>query len=197
MQQDFCLECIRLGFPWRAYRKVYDASKMTQHTVLRECTDLLARPAIAARVTELQAIANRKLEVSVEKIVTELARIAFFDPRDLFDANGNPIPINELPVDVAAVIAGLDVEEKAGSMKIVPGSDVPLEYLASRVKKYKLTNKLQALEVLAKWKKMLVDRVETGKPGEFSEDEKTLEDEIRRDLVKAGLGKVVPIKRSA
>lgn len=41
-----------------------------------------------------------------------------------------------------------------------------------------------------------VQRVESGKPGAFTEDEKQLEQELMRDLVKAGIGKVVPIKRT-
>ena len=190
-QSAFAFECVRLGSPARAYRKVYEASKMSQHSVWSEVGDLLANPAIAARVSELTEIAEKKIEVSIERIAVELARVAFFDPRELFDDDGNPVPINELPEDAARVIAGLDVEDlferDAEGNRLKTGL----------VKKYKLSNKLTALEVLAKWKKMLIDRVETGKPGEFTESEDELERRVKERMVRLGMAKVIPLGKKA
>ena len=98
----------------------------------------------------------------MERIARELARIAFFDPRDLFDETGRPVPINELPEDTARVIAGLDVE---ALYEQVEGSKVKV----GDIRKYKIANKITALEVLAKWKKMLIDRMEVGKKGAFDD----------------------------
>lgn len=161
-QEEFARACVILGSPARAYRKAYDASKMSQSSVWRECSSLLDRPVIAARVARLTEIADKAAEVSVERIARELARIAFFDPRDLFDETGRPVPINELPEDTARVIAGLDVE---ALYEQVEGSKVKV----GDIRKYKIANKITALEVLAKWKKMLIDRMEVGKKGAFDD----------------------------
>ncbi len=56
----------------------------------------------------LAKLADRA-EVTAERIIRERARLAFFDPRKLLDADGNPIPLQELDEDMAAAIAGLDV----------------------------------------------------------------------------------------
>ena len=187
-QEGFALECVRLGSPARAYRKCYDAEKMTQTSVWSEVNGLLANPIVAAKVRELTEVARKKLNVTVERIAVELARVAFFDPRELFDETGNPVPINELPEDAARVIAGLDVEDlferDADGNRTKTGM----------VKKYKLSNKLTALEVLAKWQKMLIDRVETGKPGEFAESEDALSARVKERMVRLGLAKVTPIE---
>jgi hypothetical protein len=42
--------------------------------------------------------------------VEELARIAFFNPKDLFEG-GKPVPLHELPDDVAGAVARWDVRE--------------------------------------------------------------------------------------
>jgi len=38
-----------------------------------------------------------------------VARVAYADPRRLFDADGKPIPLHELPEEVAATIASYEV----------------------------------------------------------------------------------------
>ena len=46
-----------------------------------------------------------RMELSAERVMLETARLAFFDPRSLFDANGAPLPITELDDHTAAAIA--------------------------------------------------------------------------------------------
>ena len=159
-QEEFAQACVTLGSPARAYRKVYDASKMSQNAVWATCSDLLAKPVIATRVARLTEIADKAAEVDVARIAREMVRVAFFDPREMFDEEGRPLPIHELPEDAARVIAGLDVEALYAQ---VDGAKTQV----GNVRKYKIANKLQALELLAKWKKMLIDRAEVGKPGQF------------------------------
>ena len=185
-QAEFAMECVRLGSPARAYRKVYDASNMSQNTVWTNAKALLDNSVLAARVQHYAAIADRAADVTVEKIARELFRVAFFDPRELFDEDGRPIPINELSEDAARAIAGLDVEDL-----FEKNTDGARERVGN-IKKYKIANKLQALETLAKWKKMLVDLHEVGRPGEFERmSEKELEAFIEEKAVKIGWGKAV------
>ena len=87
-------------------------------------------------------------DATVENIVRELLRIALFDPRKMFDAEGRLIPITELDDDTAAAIAGLDVErhtEFHDNSDVDEGRD---EYV---VLKFKLANKNSALDTLAKF----------------------------------------------
>lgn len=110
----------------------------------------LRKPLIASLLSQKQSeIAARQderlaqMELTNERVAREIARLAFFDPRKLFDKQGNPLPITELDDDTAAAIAGLEVlEEFEGS-----GRD---RVLIGHVKKYKVSDKNSALEKAAK-----------------------------------------------
>lgn len=94
---------------------------------------------IAARQDERLAA----MELTKERVQREIARIAFFDPRKMFDKEGTPLPITELDDDTAACIVGLDVlEEWEGS-----GEN---RVLVGHVKKYKIANKNVALDQASK-----------------------------------------------
>ena len=122
-------------------------SPKTAHVIGQEN---LKKPAIAsllaAKQAEIDAKQSARLEemgLTEERVARETARLAFFDARKMFDAKGNPIPLNELDDDTAAAIVGLDVlEEWAGS-----GRD---RVLVGHIKKYKIADKNSALERAAK-----------------------------------------------
>lgn len=108
---------------------------------------LLKDPRVLAEITKRREELCSTLEVTTERILKERARLAFFDPRKLFDANGSPLPINELDDDTAAALAGMDVlEEFSGS-----GAD---RVLTGYTKKYKLVDKGASLTALEKIKGM-------------------------------------------
>ena len=82
-------------------------------------------------------------EVSVERVIREMARIAFFDPRKLLNDDGTPKGLHELDDSTAAAIAGLDVlEEFEGS-----GQD---RVQVGVVKKYKIADKKGMLDTLVR-----------------------------------------------
>lgn len=79
------------------------------------------------------------LQITRERIVTEMARLAFVDCRKFFEADGTPIPVHQLSDDAAAAIIGLDVVT-VGNAEIGVG----------QVLKYKIPDKNKALENLAR-----------------------------------------------
>lgn len=111
---------------------------------------LLKHPNVAALIAPKReeavierAEAINRMVLSAERTRLEIARIAYFDPRRMFDKDGRPLPLHELDDDTAAVIAGLDVlEEYAGV-----GDE---RRLVGHVKKWKLADKNAALEKAAK-----------------------------------------------
>ncbi len=153
-QEAFAFEAVRLGDPYKAYRVAYEAGGMGIGSVRAEVAKLFKHPAIVGRIEHYRQMADRKLEVSIERIAKEVARIAFYDPRELYDEAGQMIPLERLPEDIARAIAGVDVKDIAvgkGEQRQVVGT----------VKKYRLASKIDALTLLAKWKRMISDR-----PGE-------------------------------
>ena len=188
--ERFACETVRLGRPSMAYRAAYNAESMTTDTVRKRAWDLMQDGTVAGRIDHYRAIAVGRLDASVDRIARETARIAFFDPRELFTEEGDPIPVHELPDDTARAIAGVDVEELFEGK----GAD---RVLIGHVKKYKIAPKMDALRLLATWRKMLVTQVEHGKPGEFDhiDDQDELERIIKEKAVKLGLGRVLPFHR--
>lgn len=127
-----------------AYRKAYPKSlKWKDDTVHQAASRLMANSKVSARVKELQASVANRLAISMERTLLEIARVAFFDPRMLFLADGTPKPITDLDDDTAAALAGLEVMEEfegAGKDRVFVGY----------TKKYKIADKNSALEKLAK-----------------------------------------------
>jgi hypothetical protein len=99
-----------------------------------------------AAVTRYRAeLIQKQLEaadVTAERTLREIARVAYFDPRRLFDGRGNLVPIPNLDDDTAAAIAGLDVERRTEGR----GEDAEVYY----VLKVKLASKVQALDLLTR-----------------------------------------------
>jgi hypothetical protein len=92
-------------------------------------------------------------DISPSRILEELARIAFLDPRKLFDADGNLIPIDKLDEDTAHALAGIDHDA------IFSGRGDERERIGTTTK-LKIIHKTQALELLGKFHRMFIDRVE-------------------------------------
>ena len=121
--------------------------------------DLLKKPEIRLMLDKKLAKIEEKAEFTVEQAVRQLQRMVMFDPRKLFAPNGQPMAITDLDDDTAMVISGLDVlEEYEGS-----GKD---RVFKGYTKKYKLADRLGAVNTALKMFGKLSDRVEhTGKDG--------------------------------
>lgn len=187
-QERFAFEFVKTGRPSVAYRRAYDAEKMNQDSIRVEAGRLLDNPAIALRVEHYRKIAEARMEITIERIALETARIALFDMRELVDDEGNSIALQDLPEDTARALNGMDIEELfAGA-----GSE---RKLIGHVKKYKHVPKIEALRLLAQWKKMLIERSEVGKPGEFDAlTDADIEEQAKAavaDAVKGGYLKLV------
>ena len=103
--------------------------------------DLLRKPEIAAAIESLRNEHAKNTGLTVERVLTEAMRLAFFDIRKLTDAEGNPIPINQLDDDTAAAIQGLELATERSRDE---------DGLGTLVRKYKIADKNAALERLFK-----------------------------------------------
>ena len=112
--------------------------------------DLLKKPEIAAAVSTSIAKVLGDSEVTVERAVREAACIAFLNPQDFYDEDGNLLAINKMPESAARALAGLEVEE--AFERDERGVMVPSGAL---LKKIKFAPKLPALDLLARHLGML------------------------------------------
>ena len=111
-------------------------------------------PAIRARVGELMESQFMALHVDALAVKEQLARIAFADPRALFDpTTGELKPIHDLDDDTAASIASVDVEIRPAKFSR-DGEELRPE---TKVVKIRRVNPMEALTVLAKHHKVIGD----------------------------------------
>lgn len=81
-------------------------------------SQLLAKPKMKAYIKARLEKIHTGMEVTQERVIQEVARLAFLDPRKLFRENGSLIPIHELDEDTARGLQGFDVVEMAGAMAV-------------------------------------------------------------------------------
>lgn len=142
-QEAFCQAVVAGNNQSAAYRLAYDAQKMKGNTVHRRAFELMANGKVTARIKILRAENAKLVQHSRERWLAEIQRCAFFDPRKLFDVNGNALPISELADEDVTAIAGFEVTEE------FEGRGENREKIGY-TKKFKLTDKLRALELLGK-----------------------------------------------
>ena len=69
----------------------------------------LRKPEIAAAIDAARTEMQVRTEVTADRVIQELAKIAFLDARKLFSADGSLKAVHELDDDTAAALVSLDV----------------------------------------------------------------------------------------
>ena len=110
---------------------------------------LLGKTHVAEAVRAGRASLSKRVEITQERVLQEYARLAFFDPRKVFDSTGAPKPIHELDDDTAAAIIGLEVVQ-VGNAEVGVGD----------ILKYKLADKKGALDSVARHLGMFNDKLD-------------------------------------
>lgn len=143
----------------KAYLRAFPDSTPT--SAYSSSTALLKIPLVAQLIDELKAERAERLQVTGDKIVAELSKMAFANFSDFATRNED----GELRIDLSNCtrdqLAGLG--EIVATRRTVPGSgEQEITY------KIKLNDKRGALELLGKHKKLFLDRPDTlgpdGKP---------------------------------
>ena len=124
---------IRAGYSPRS-------AKQTAHQLLTRPDVKAALSGVRQAKEDARQAAVQEMTLSVERTRREIARLAYFDPRKLYDAQGKPIPLTELDDDTAACIAGIEVLEERD----------PEGKLVCYTKKIKIADKNAALEKASK-----------------------------------------------
>jgi phage terminase small subunit len=121
------------------------AAGWKESTVWARASKVFAQEHIKKYVAELhhraRVVAAEKFDITAEKVLNEIAKIAFADIRRLFDGNRILLP-GEIPDDIAAAISSIEVVTSSP-----PGDTGFVEY----THKFKLSSKLQALGFLAEY----------------------------------------------
>ena len=146
---------------------------------------ILRRPAVAAAIAAERARLHQASTVTLDRVIAELAKLAFADPRALFTPAGRLKPLNELDDASAAAIAAFDVMTVAGGPRSSAGRTARARLAATEadgtkggdatgetaeepgdlvleLRKVRCWDKLKALELLGRYLGIFKDKVELG-----------------------------------
>lgn len=117
---------------------------------------LLSNAKVQAYIAKRIDDRNRRVEISQDRVLLEVARIAFRDIRDFYDESGALTAVHALSDDAAACVDSIEVFEETDNEGVVVGY----------TKKLRLTDKMAALNLLMRHMGLDKQKVElTGKNG--------------------------------
>lgn len=120
----------------------------------------LRKPAVAEAVEAGLAKMAEKSEITAERVIAELGKIAFADIRKIFGPQGDLLSIAELEDEIAGALASVEIVTKPGD------GDEDGNRSVDYVHKIRLSDKRAALVDLGKHLGLFPNRVEhTGKDG--------------------------------
>jgi phage terminase small subunit len=125
----------------------------SKKTANEQAARLLANVSVAAAVQAAMDKRAKRLEITSDSVLQEIAKIAFMDPRKFFNSDGSTKQVTELDDDTAMGLAGMEVIELfegQGEQKHVYGL----------LKKFRLADKGLNLERLGKHLKLFTDKTE-------------------------------------
>jgi len=160
-----------------AYKAAYDAENMTDKSIDEKACELAANVKITERIGQLTEELRLRNTITVEKVLTELSKIGFADIKQYLEyktaktvvdydkETGDPV------IDYKQIVDVVDSSEVDGSViqEISISKDGTF--------KFKLHDKMAALEKMAKYLGMFTEKIEhTGKDGGPIEFEQILRD---------------------
>jgi phage terminase small subunit len=161
-QEEFIYRVVKGSTQADAYRHAYSTKNMADKTIIEKASKLMAQDNIRARYDELKGKITQRLEedciVTVEEVVRELKKVAFADIKDFLEyktdlsvvayEDGEPV------TDYRTVVQLKESEMVDGTMigEVSISRDGTL--------KFKLHDKMVALEKIGKHLGMFTDKVE-------------------------------------
>ncbi len=112
---------------------------------------LLSNVKVWEAIAKAQAKAAAKVEVTVERVLKEYARLAFADIAKAYGADGNLLPVPQMPEDIRRALTGVEITE-------LYGDGEPIGHL----KKVRFAPKVSALDSLARHLGMFSESGNTG-----------------------------------
>lgn len=97
-REDFARLYVEHGDASKAYREAFQSSrKWKNESVHRKAAELLKNVKVLARIEELMKKRAQKLDISQNRVLAEIAAIAFQDVGDLENENGTFRGVKNLP----------------------------------------------------------------------------------------------------
>ncbi len=149
-KQEKFAQCVASGMTQAdAYRAAYNAENMTSKQIVEEGSKLMARPNVSQRVAVLRKPAIEKTKVTAERVIQELASIAFSDVSQFYNDDGSVKRLDELDADAKRGIKSYAVK----TIKISKTETIDVPIINGH-------DKIKALELLGKTLAMFTDKLD-------------------------------------
>ena len=135
----------------QSYMKIYHPKN--ENVAAVNATNLLRNPKVKEYVENKLKPKFEKYDITQDRILQEYAKIAFLNPKQLFNNDGTLKGIHEIDDDTIAAINGVEVQQ------LFDGSGKEREQIGT-LHKLKIVDKKGALDSLAKIQGMFIDKVE-------------------------------------
>lgn len=151
-QAEFCQQyLIDLNGTQAAIRAGYSA-----HTANEQAARLLAKVSVGSHIRSLMEERSKRTQITQDRVLQELARVAFSDLRRAFREDGTLKLPHEMDDDTAAALAGIDTNAVN-----VGGADDPTTLTTRKIKVF---GKTEALTLAMRHLGMLNDKLEVTLP---------------------------------
>lgn len=114
----------------------------------------LRKPELARAIQEAMDKRSEKVEITSDRVLTEIGKLAFADIRKIFNEHGQLLPAHMLPDEIAASVASIEVVTKS-----IPGQDGEAADV-EHTSKIKFWDKRGSLELLGRHLKLFTDKIE-------------------------------------
>lgn len=127
----------------------------SERTAYRIGAELLQKTSVAEAIAAAQAKRAQRVEITADRVVSELAKIAFADPRDLMEWGPDGVKLK----------ASADLTEEQAASVAEVSETTTKDGGSLRLKKH---DKVKALELLGRHMGMFKDKVETEVSGDMN-----------------------------
>lgn len=151
-QKRFCDEFLIDLNATRAYKVAYPSCKKDE-TARANGSRLLTNANVQAYIEEAKKEREERTKITQDMVLKELAKIAFFNPKNIFNENNTLKDVIDLDDDIASVITSVETFEEFDGY----GDD---REKIGNTTKVKLADKMKALEMIGRHLGMFKDKVE-------------------------------------
>ena len=141
-EELYCRKYVELLNQRQAYMASRDTERMKPNTVDRRASELHQKPHIQARINELMAEREQRLQIDADYVLRRLVEIDQMDVLDILKEDGALKPISEWPKCWRTTLSGLDI-----NTTITNYDETTTENI---LKKIKWPDKVKNLELIGK-----------------------------------------------
>lgn len=154
IQKHFCAEYMSNGY------NVKQAALAVGYAATTGA-NLMKTESVQKEITRRKDRIFRRYDITENRIIQEVANIAFLDILDIFKDDGTMKNLEDIPEHARRTIAGIDNEQ-------ITERDGNTTHVVGVLKKLKLSDKRSALEMLAKYKGLLIEKRHVTVEGEVT-----------------------------